>query len=228
MWHERHLMRFLGDDGKRALTDAVRALEHHSAVEVVIAVRARSGSYLHADLLAALLGALLCLAVLLFSPWPFGTTWIFVDTVLGAALAGGFSAVTPSVRRWLTSNRALRSAVRTTALATFVEKGICETTQRTGILVYVSQLERRVELVADRGVLAAVGIPQWETATRSVTAVVERGGDANELAKALVELGPMLARSLPVGDDDVNELSDDVSDDADDDAGDDAGDEVPR
>ena len=43
---------FLTDESKAALAEAVRAVESCSSAELVVAVRPRSGSWLHADLMA--------------------------------------------------------------------------------------------------------------------------------------------------------------------------------
>src|SRR4028118_1606064 len=73
---------FLSDAAKQALTDAVHFVEMRSSAELVVAVRARSGSYLHADLIAGILAALASLIGLLFSPWPFELIWFVVDPLL--------------------------------------------------------------------------------------------------------------------------------------------------
>ena len=56
------------------------------SAELVIAVRPRTGSYLHADLIFGILVGLAALAVLLFSPWIFAPVWFLIDPLLiGAA-----------------------------------------------------------------------------------------------------------------------------------------------
>ena len=43
----------------------------------------------------------------------------------------------------------------------FYEAGIANTNAEMGVLIYLSLLERRLELIADRGVLKAVPSREW-------------------------------------------------------------------
>ena len=55
---------FLTDEAKKALTEAVQEVEASTSAELVVAIRARSGSYLHADLIAGIAVGLAALAFL--------------------------------------------------------------------------------------------------------------------------------------------------------------------
>ena len=65
-------MAFLSEAAKAALTGAIKAVEARSSAELVITVRAHSGSYLHADLIAAIVVGVATLAALLYLPVDFG------------------------------------------------------------------------------------------------------------------------------------------------------------
>jgi putative membrane protein len=191
---------FLTDAGKAALLDAVRAVEARSAAEVVVAVRERSGSYLHADLV---------LFYQLFSPWEFSLPLIQVAPTGIGLLVGLATSITPWARRALTPRRTREEMVRTAARATFVEKGVAGTRGRTGILVYVAVLERTAEVVADLGVTRAVAAEPWTAAIARVAESARRG-DAAAVATAVAALVDVLAPALPRSADDVNELADEV------------------
>jgi putative membrane protein len=200
---------FLTDAAKAALLDAVRAVEARSAAEVVVAVRERSGSYLHADLIAGILAANLVLFYQLFSPWEFSLPLIQVAPTGVGLLVGLATSITPWARRALTPRRTREAMVRTAARATFVEKGVTATRARTGILVYVAVLERTAEVVADVGVTKAMPAEAWRAATARVEEAAG-AGDGLALADAVAALGDGLAAALPRAADDVNELADEV------------------
>ena len=202
--------RFLTDDGKQALTDVIRTIESRSSAEVVFAVRPSSGSYFHADLLAAILGGLASLGFLLFSPWTFDLVWFVVDPVVAGALAGLVASRLPAVRKVLTRPSVRRRWVEQAARSTFVEKRVHQTRGRTGLLIYVSLLEREAAVVADLGVEAAVPSDRWAAAVERVVETVRRGGDALAMADATQDLDAILALSLERAADDVNELADEV------------------
>ena len=199
---------FLTDDAKRALTGAVQAVETASSAELVIAVRPRSGPYLHADLLAGIAAAVMALAVLLFSPWPFALGWFVFDPLLAGILVGFLSSRSPELRRRLTSARGRRERVSTAARAVFVERRVHGTAGRTGMLLYVSLLEREIEVVSDIGVEAAS--EGFRGAVEAIREVVRQGGDGVETAAAVAALGPVLAPVLGRNAEDVDELPNEV------------------
>jgi putative membrane protein len=200
---------FLTDAAKAALLDAVRAVEARSAAEVVVAVRERSGSYLHADLIAGIVAANLVLFFQLFSPWEFSLPLIQVAPTGIGLLVGLATSITPRARRALTPRRTREAMVRTAARATFVDKGVAGTRERTGILVYIAVLERTAEVVADLGVTKAVAAEPWTAAIARVAESARRG-DAVAVATAVATLAEVLAPALPRSADDVNELADEV------------------
>lgn len=203
-------MAYLTNASKAALTAAVEAVERQSSAELVIAVRAHSGSLLVADLLGGALGALATLAFLLFSPFVFSLPAILFDTFLFGVLSALACRYFPGLRYLLLPASVARDNVRLSARAEFFEAGIAETRGRTGILVYVSQTERLAEVLADSGVRAAVDAAAWAGFVRELQRVVHEQRDGVKLAAAITEVGPLLAGCLPRAHDDVNELHDQV------------------
>jgi putative membrane protein len=201
---------FVTDEAKTALADAIKAIERRSAAEVVIAVRARSASYLHADLMFAILGGLVTVGFLLYSSWSFPLWSFLVDPILVGALFGLLSSQLAPLRRWLTPQAVREEWVARAARATFFEKGVRHTADRTGILVYVSLTERHVELVADSGVENAVDPRDWAQKVARIQQVVADGGDGVALAAAIERLGDTLEPALERAHDDINELPDEV------------------
>jgi putative membrane protein len=114
------------------------------------------------------------------------------------------------VRRWLTPPRARRRRVVAAARAAFYEKGVRMTSERTGMLVYVSLLERAVEIVLDRGVEQAVPATEWKFATAQIEGTLRRTMDAHAVADKIKGLGTICEAVLERSEDDVNELPDEV------------------
>src|SRR5260370_2791919 len=140
----------------KGLAKAVRDIEKCTDAELVIVVHGRSGSYRHADYLFGALVAFVGLLFVLFSPFNFHVFWIPFD-VLALFVAGAFiSSRGDWIRRFLTTKKFRAQAARTGAAAMFYEAGIANTLAENGLLIYLSLLERRLEVFADRGVLKAV------------------------------------------------------------------------
>lgn len=197
---------FLDDEARRGFKQAVEAIENASAAEVVIAVRRRSATYRHANVAVGVIVAFVGLAITLFAEAEFSLAAILFDPFVVGGLAGAIVELAPAAKRALTPARWRDREVVRAARATFVERGVHATTGRTGILVYISQLERQVALVFDTGLQRALSAAARADAERALTAAFPRGGAA--VATALAQLAPALAAAAPHRDDDVNELPD--------------------
>src|SRR5436190_699255 len=190
-----------------AIGAAIGEIESKTNAEVVVAVRGRSGTYRHADYLFGAIVAMLGLLFVLFSPFDFHTYWIPFE-LIGLFVAGAFvSSRGDWIRRWLTTQKFRAKAARTGAAAMFYEAGIANTSAENGLLIYLSLLERQMEVIADRGILKAVPALKWNQAVFDLKRVA---ADANpeKLMSALREVGRLLAEHLPAVGENPNELAD--------------------
>ena len=186
-----------------SLTDAVRELERCSCAEVVVEIRSRSSSYAQANARFASLLALFALIVLLFSPWTFRAGWVVVDVVVVWVIGLLAAPKSDFIRRAMTSKRERTGVVHLVASAVFHDRGVGNTQDETGVLVYLSLLERRMELLADRGVLKAVPALEWN---RIVELARAREATTGTLLEIVQVLKPLLEKHLPVKEGDVDEL----------------------
>lgn len=189
------------------LAACVREIEKETNAELVIAVRARSGSYRHADYLAGLILAYAGLLFLLFSPWTFKPYWVAIDVALLFALGFIISSRTSAIRRLLTTKPERVRAVREGAAAVFYEAGIANTAAEMGVLIYLSLMERRLELLADRGVLTGAPPLEWNECVFDLQQAGRRPHPETFL-KALRAFGSMLAKHIPATGENPNELGD--------------------
>jgi putative membrane protein len=202
---------FLDASARAAFERAIAAIESGSAAEVVIAVRRRSASYLHANVVVGGLVAVAALAAMLFGEHVFALTSILVDPFVLGGLAGAAVELLPAIKRLLAPAAMRDHAVARAARATFVERGVHNTRDRSGVLVYISWLEREVVLIADAGIERTLTPEAREQAERALTAAMPRGGAA--VAHELEQLAPALGAAVPRRTDDVNELPDAIDSD---------------
>jgi putative membrane protein len=196
------------DDAARlALTDCVRKIETATDAELVLIVRARSGSYRHADYLFGVLLAFAGLLFLLFSPFDFHQYWVAIDVALLFALGTFFASRSNSLRRLLTKRKHRSEALRTGAAAMFYEAGIANTSAEMGVLIYVSVLEQGLELIADRGVLKSVPALAWNQILFELHEA-GRKPEPQTLLAGLENLGALLAKHIPATGENPNELPD--------------------
>jgi putative membrane protein len=189
------------------LAQAVRDIEKNSDAEIVIVVRGRSGTYRQADYLCGGILALAGLVFVLLSPFDFHTYWVPID-VVALFIAGAYaSSRTNFLRRALTTRKFRAQAARTGAAAMFYEAGIANTSAENGLLIYLSLLERRLEVIADRGILKAVPALKWNNSVFELKRV-GRDPTPEKLVEAIRKVGLLLVEHLPATGENPNELPD--------------------
>lgn len=189
------------------LADCIRDIEKETNAELVIVVRSRSGSYRHVDLLCGSLLAYAGLLFLLFSPWVFAHYWVAIDVALLFALGFFISSKSNAIRRLLTTKEERARRVREGAAAMFYEAGIANTKAEMGVLIYLSLMERRLEILADRGVLESAPPLEWNECVFDLQRVGRRP-HPEDFLKVMRAFGQMLAKHIPATADNPNELGD--------------------
>lgn len=201
------LASFFANETQDAVVRAVQAVESKTSAELVVVVRVRSGRYPEAHARAGAVMALVILLLLLFLPQEFPLLSIPFNVIVGYAIGWALARFVPPIERAFTSGAALKERTRLAARAELVDGGITATTGRTGLLVYVSVLEKQVHLIGDVALERVRGDQVFQAVERKI---VETGRklDPKPFVAALHELGPALEGPLPRSADDVNELAD--------------------
>jgi len=204
---------------------AVRETEKKTSAEIAGAVIRESDDYARHEMLVAMIVGLFFFTVAtVFTPsleaWMRTLTWSFSPLLLVASI--GFStflviAITyflanlAPIDRWIVPQRVMVEKVRRRALRHFLESGVHRTRERNGVLIFISLLERRIEIVTDIGITDRVASSSWDEVVAELGASLRRGDDHGEaLARAVIQCGDILAGHFPPRDDDINELSNEV------------------
>lgn len=206
------LDRFFSPADHAAIEAAVRELEARSAGEVVPYAVERSDRYARAEWSAAALGALAASLVAALVRWAgdfWGgpvAVWIALPPAAGAALGWLATLASPALRRMLVGPDALAERVQQRAIQAFLEEQVFRTRDRTGILIFVSLLEHRVVVLADRGLDGHVSPREWEDVVAGVATGIRRGQPGAALAEGIRRCADLAAR-IPRRPDDRDELS---------------------
>ena len=202
--------RRLTDAAKTQLVEAVKTVESVSSVEVVVCVRKRSAAYAETSLGSALVVSTLMLAYELYAPQPFALHWMLINPLMLAALTWGLVVSLPPLQRALTRASRRRTAALASARAAFFELGVRRTRDRIGVLLFFSQLERELVVLVDDGVRDAIPEGVLEDLIKALETPYRADQGLLAAARALAVAGETFATHLPVAEDDVNELGDEV------------------
>lgn len=212
---------------QRALvTDAVTAAEQTTDSEIVTIVSDRSDAYHDVALHAAIVAMLLLAGLYALVPaipeaklaW-FQSGWLAeVELPQAFLLLMASQAILFLIVRIAMNWTPLRMAltppatkirrVRRRALQFFKSSAEKRTQGRVGILLYVSLLEHRAEIIADEAIHSRVAPERWGEAMAVLVAGLRVGDAAGGMAGAVAKIALVLAEHFPKTDADLNELPD--------------------
>lgn len=112
------------------------------------------------------------------------------------------------VTQWLTPRSLRRVWVHRAALEQFLARGLHQTEERTGILIFLSTGDRHAEIIADDGIYARVEPHLWGEAVAALVAHAGRGAVADGFIAAIGLAGDVLAQHFPPRATNANELPD--------------------
>ena len=104
----------------------------------------------------------------------------------------------------------LDQSARERAIDVFSQLRIWDTDHRNGVLIYLLLADHSVEIVADRGVHAKTGTPQWEKICRNMEAAFRDGRYEQGVVDGILAVSHMLEKHFPANGASRNELPDKV------------------
>jgi putative membrane protein len=168
--------------------------------------------------LAGLTCALLTLVLLLtldisWGVWDRGARhpgWLLLG-VIAAYLTGSYAGSFPPFVRFFVPAERMSFKVRRRAELAFYEHGLHKTRDGTGILIMVSLLERRVQVLADKAIHDRVPPGTWDKLVQDLIQGVTEGRPTDALCRAIEQCGNLLAEHFPIQPgDNPDELADDL------------------
>ncbi|MCP4444463.1 MAG: hypothetical protein GY811_03850 [Myxococcales bacterium] len=196
---------------------AIAAAEFKTSAEVVVCISSRSGRYDRGEDLIGVVFALACVAgAWLAFQGAHDESWgvslnLGLWAILGIFAAGfslGAAVATffPALSLFFSSRAEMRSNVHDRARIAFQDLGVRGTRAATGVLIYVSLLERTVSVVGDQAITDAIEQKTWDELRNTVIAGLGEGKASEGLCNAIEQAGVALAEHMPGSHDDTDEL----------------------
>ena len=177
------------------IASAIHAAEQRTAGDIVCVLMGSSSAYSYAPILWA---SFLALAF----PWArVAFTGLSVERILAAQ--GVLFIVAALVLSWAPLRYALvpravkRTRAHRAAMEQFFARGVTQTKNRMGVMIFVSLAEHYAHVIADEGVAARVDHAVWRETVDALTAQIARGEIAAGFVEAIGRCGEVLARIAP-------------------------------
>jgi len=189
-------MTLLSKQEQEQVAAAISAVERETDAEVVTVLTAQADNYAYIPLLWAGLLALLVPGIVNYF-----TGWLAADMLLlgqwGVFIVLSLIFRVPSINRrliprsvgyWRASNLARRQ---------FLEQNLHHTAGATGMLIFVSEAERYVEILVDQGISSQVDNEAWETIIEAFTGQVKQGKTLQGFVTCIEACGTHLKAKVP-------------------------------
>lgn len=197
---------FFTTEEKQRIEAAVKAAEEKTSGEIVPMVVDESYEYPRAELIG---GGIMALAFGLFVSWALGdeSIWWFLPVfIVVFFIFQQLIRNLPNLKRKLINPVEFDIEVREKALVSFVEQGLHETRDKTGILILISLFEHRVQVLADSGINAKVQEHTWEEVVEIIIAGLKTETACDAVCRAVERCGELLQEHFPRKQDDTDEL----------------------
>ena len=190
-------MALLNEHEQRKVAEAIARVERETDAELVTVLAARADDYAYIPLLWASLLALVVPGVMHYL-----TGWLTLHSLLLVQWASFIvlcllfriprittHLIPRSVRHWRASNLARRQ---------FLEQNLHHTVGSTGVLIFVSEAERYVEILVDDGISKRLDDSNWDAIVQAFTQQVKQGQTLAGFIACVEACGELLKVHVPV------------------------------
>ena len=195
----------LTDTDREAISAAIREAEKQTCGQIVCVLARSSSDYSAVPIEWATLLALIV-------PWPLiyftelTVQRIFLLQLIAFFLAAVILSWTP-LRMALVPRAVRRARAHRAAIEQFFLRGLANTRNRCGVLIFASMAEHYARVVADHGIAAKVSQSEWQEAVDALVRHMRDGQTAAGFVAAIERCGKTLAAHAP-----PNETSDRLPD----------------
>ncbi|HEY5364698.1 MAG TPA: TPM domain-containing protein [Aestuariivirga sp.] len=208
-------MHFMGHDlsegERKKVTLAISAAEAHTTGEIVVVAAHASDDYIHVPIHIATGLALAVPLVLwlwqIIHPWDeaFSLVWLFAIQLI-VFIAAALALSLPSARRAITPMRLKHKYAHRNAAAQFLASNITHTSKHTGVLIFVSLLERYVEVIGDEAIAAKLNASDWQKIIDEMLPLLRQKHACDALVLGVQHAGALLAKHFPAKSHGKNQL----------------------
>ncbi len=186
------------------IENTIKDVEKRTQGEIVPAIISSSDTYLAAHFLLSLL---LTLFVGVIGSYLSITQDILIFSMIVAAFCGYFLADIAYLKRILTGAQSMAQEVHERGISLFLNNNLHHTIDRNGIIIVVSLLEHRVEIIADKGINDVIEKRQWDELVGELIQSIKKGQIVEGICHVIDKCGDLLEEHFPAKSDNPNEIS---------------------
>lgn len=197
--------RIIDEQEQQRVAAKIAEVEQQTCAEIVAVLAEKSDDYHYIPLLWAAFTAISAsvLAVLIY---PLSADEIVIGQLILFIVSAllfkipllQIRLIPKSVRYWRAGNMAKRQ---------FLENNLHHTNEKTGFLIFVSEAEQYIEIIADHGISAKIDDSHWQQIIQDFTQHIKNNQTLEGFIQCVEQCGQLLATYLPAdGHDNPDEL----------------------
>ena len=214
--------KILSEDSILKIEEKIRAVEKTTSGEIVVALTPSSSRYLDIGIsvsaILSLLSAYIC--VRLFPQSDSGVLSSIHSNYLPELMFSLFLVfffidnyvffIFPSFKYLFLSKERKEAEIHKKAEQIFYQNHLDRTLDKTGILILLSLLERRIYILADEGIVSRIGIDGLKSYAKTAAKNIKKNNAETGILETIESFEKILKEEFPPRKDNPNELSDRV------------------
>ena len=198
--------KFLTASEKEKIINAVKNVEKITSGEIVPMVVSSSYHYPVSDIIGSfIISMIISLGTVFILQNQYLWLFLAVFMVSFVVFHEIIKAALP-LKRLFISEKEITEEVEESAVTSFFNKGLSNTRDKTGVLIYISIFERKVWVLADSGINKKVPEDTWKKIVDIIVEGIRNKQQGEAIVKAITMVGDILKSHFPVREHDVDEL----------------------
>lgn len=202
----------LSGEGLKKIETAVKKAESSTSGEIVPMIVLRSSTTGHVAVITFCILFILFMCSGLFQMQVnYLSIHVFIWWILDIATFSLISSLLSRfhfIQRHLTSSEDIDQQVSQRAELEFYEAGLNNTSVGTGILIFLSLMERKVVVLADKAISDQLDKETWHEMVELLLSSIKENDLTQGFTRAIERCGELLAPLFPIAENDRNELRD--------------------
>lgn len=174
----------------------IESVEKETDAELITVLSQRAENYYYIPTLWAAILALLTPLILRLTPFWLDENEMLLAQWLTFIVAAIFFRI-PFIMMKLVPKRVKFWAAGNLARRQFLENNLHHTKDSTGLLIFVSEAEHYVEIIADKGISDLVDNQQWQAIINTFIAEVKKGNTQKGFLQCIESCGELLKLHAP-------------------------------
>lgn len=207
------LSKYLTDEDVKKISEAVHQAEETTTGEIVPVIVRRSSAIRHIPLTLTLI----LLVILFFIEFPFKdllfvSPWIYLWPVFAVLFYLLALVLTKhkTIQRIFVPDADEHDQAFQRAQLEFYLNRVSDTQKETGILIFVSVMERKAFILADRGVSEKIAPAVWQELVHELSQKLHKGEWSQGFQDCIRQCGQILTTHFPIQGEVRNELRNDL------------------